>query len=292
MFCVHLFQLESARANESSQAELILTLQTRVQALETEIQGAKENLDTLRAANESAEAASAEAALEHDALIKAREALDALRAKTEALETDNAQVHEKTSLQLQQLESSTARVETLEAELAQLRKEKEDNASKLSELEIEILELKESQEASEDERGQLTAKIKSLENELSKAIVETQQSNIDAKGKEAEHVNAVEALKVEHESALKAAKDELASVVARLEALQTDLTEAHTAHAQAKADAQVAEEEHARKREELEKVHLGLQDKLSEDIKRITAELEVCKTLPVFLFTSFYIFGV
>lgn len=265
---VNLSQLEAAKISASSQTRLIETLQTKIQVLEAEDQDAKKNLETLRAANESAVA---EDALKHEALTKAKETL---QAETEALKFALALAREETS-KFQHLESEAALVETLKAELADSRQEKEDNAGKLSELEIEILELKESQEAAEDERGQLSSKIKSLEEELSKAIIETQQASEDDRTKEEEHAHAMEGLTTKHEIDLESVKSELASVVARLETLQAELTEAHTTHAKAQEVAQAAAEEHTRILEEMEKARLREQDEHLENIKKITVELEV-----------------
>jgi len=82
-------------------------------------------------------------------------------------------------------------------------------------------------------------------------------------------------LTAKHEIDLKSVKSELASVVARLEALQAELTEAHTAHAKAQEVAQAAAEEHTRILEEMEKARLLEQDEHLENIKKITVELEV-----------------
>ena len=232
-------------------------------------------MDALRAANESAAVAAAAAAVEHGALIKAKADLDAIQLEAEALRTSQAQAIDAANLKIRDLESKAARVEVLQAELEELKKEKEENATKLSELEVEILELKENQESAEDERGKSLLRIKEMEEELSKAISATQKVVEEAKVKAEESASATEALKTKHGEQLKAAVEEHAAIVARLEALQADLAGAQAAHEQAQADALAAAESHARKLEEAENIHLGKQNDLHAEIKRITAELEV-----------------
>jgi len=64
-------------------------------------------------------------------------------------------------------------------------------------------------------------------------------------------------------------------VVAQLEALQKELAASQAAHEQAKADIQAATKDHAHNLSEAEQVHLGKQNELAEEIKKVTAELEV-----------------
>jgi chromosome segregation ATPase len=243
--------------------------------LEIEVRDTREKLEVIQAESASADASAASAAVEHEALLEARAALDAIQAEAEALKAAQAQAQAEISQKLQALESKAVLVDSLEAQLTLLRKEKEDNANKLSELEVEILELKESQDAAEDERNRLLGKIQSLESELSSALAATQQAIDDAVGKVEENANASEALKAKHAEDLKAAKDELSEVVARLEAIQAELSAAHAARAQMEAAAEAAAEEHTRNIEELEQTHLGVQNELSNHIHKITADLEV-----------------
>jgi conserved oligomeric Golgi complex subunit 6 len=268
-------QLATANASNDSQTEIINTLKAQVEALEIEVRDTREKLEVIQAASASADAAADSAAVEHEALLKTKATLDAIQAESEALKAAHDQAQAEMSQKLQALESQAALADSLEAQLTLLRKEKEDSANKLSELEVEILELKESQEAAEDERNKLLGKIQSLESELSSAITAMQQVTDDAAGKEEVHANASEALKAKHAEDLKVAKNALAEVVARLEAIQTELSAAHAAHAQMEAAAEAAAAEHTRNIEELEQTHLGVQNELSNHIHKLTADLEV-----------------
>lgn len=244
--------------------------------MEVEVTAAKSNLEALKASQDSASSDAALAAsVEHDALVKAQTDFADIAVETEALKAAHAQALEEATSKLQVLEAKAARVETLEAEITSLKSEKEDTANKLSELEIEILELRESQETAEDEHTQALARLKSLEEQLSAATVATEQAIEEAKSKEESHSRAVEDLNELHEEALQAASEEQAKVAAQLDALKVDLAEALAAREQAKADRVTAEENHARQVQEAEKEYLNKQSELSEQIQKITAELEV-----------------
>jgi chromosome segregation ATPase len=258
------------------QKELVLTLQSQIQSLEGEVHSAKQNLAVLKESHDSATTTSAAAAaIEHEALMKAKADLEAIAAETTALKSAQAEVLAGASEKAKELQGKIEEVEGLRTELAVLKSEKEQNANKISELEIEILELKESQETAEDERGASLARLKSLEEELCKATSATQQAIDDAKSKEGEHTRGLADVQKAHEDALKAAAKEQANVVADLEALRTELTALQAAHEQAKADARAAGEEHTRTLSEVETTHLGKQTEMSAETERIKAELEV-----------------
>jgi len=159
--------------------------------------------------------------------------------------------------------------------LLRLREEKEEIVGKLSELEVEILEMKESQELAEDQREQSLSRIKATEEELQRATSAKQQAIDEAKAKEADHIALLDEIKNLHHEALDAASKERTEAVVALEALKEELATSLAAQEQAKVDAQAALEEHGHKLEEIEEVHKSRETELSDEIKRITSELEV-----------------
>lgn len=251
-------------------------MQAQIEGLETQLVGVNENFEAVKASHTSASSeAAAAASIEHEALLKAQADFVAIKEETEKLEAVHAKEMEELSTKLKDLESISSGAETLQAQLKELRSAKEESANKVSELEIEILELKESQETIEDERTGLLEQIEALRVELSTATAATQKALDDAQSKELEYQSQADGTTLLHQEALKAASEEQAKVASRLEALQTELAGAVAAHEQSKADAQTAVEEHIRKLEETEQGHLAKQGELSDEIKRITAELEV-----------------
>ncbi|EGO05170.1 hypothetical protein SERLA73DRAFT_82651 [Serpula lacrymans var. lacrymans S7.3] len=268
-------ELENAKAASFDQTELIETLQDQIAALETQVSAAKDDLDVLRAAhdNNSSDAAAA-AQIEREALLKAKADLEAIGAETEALRASHSAVLEDLAEKLRDAEDRASGAEALEREVAGLKAEKDENASKLSELEIEILELRESQDQAEDEHSETISRLQKLEEELAQAAAATQQALDDAQAKEEEHALQTQNLQRLHDEQLQAAKDDLAAMATSLQALESQLTEAYGAHEQTRCDAEAAADEHTREIEEAEQAQLSLQIELSEEIKRITAELE------------------
>jgi chromosome segregation ATPase len=173
------------------------------------------------------------------------------------------------------LGDTVAAADDLKTGLGRLKEENEEHVNKLSELEIEILELKENQELVEDQREKLLSRIKLMEEELLSATSAKQQVVDDAKAKEADHIALLDEIKKQHNEALEAISEERTNVVVALEALKGDLAASVAAHEQAKVDAQTALEEHTRKLEEAAQVLESQRTELSDEIKKITAELEV-----------------
>ena len=243
--------------------------------MEAELKTSNEQLAVLRAADEAAAVAAAAAAVEHEALVKAKADLDAIQAETLALKAAHDKAFKAVILKLDDVQTKASHVDELQAEVDELKKEKEDNANKISELEVEILEVKEGQEKAEDDRAIALQRIKELEDQLFKSIAATEQALEAAAVKATEGARAVEELKAKHESDLKAAADAQAAILARVEALQVQLAAAQAAHEQARLSAEAADEAHAQNVKELESGHTDKQNELIGEIKRITAELEV-----------------
>ncbi|KZT30690.1 hypothetical protein NEOLEDRAFT_1053426 [Neolentinus lepideus HHB14362 ss-1] len=268
-------ELVAAKEAAAMQNDLVENLQSQIDTLQAEVAAARENLDVLRASNESATAeAAAVASIEHAALEKAKADLDAIQAESEALQKAHVAALEEAQTRVSELENKAAQADALAAEVAELTSEKDETANKLSELEIEILELKEAQEKAEDERTESLAHIKALEVQLAEATVATQQVLEEAKAKEEEHAQKLGDAEKSHFEALQAASDEQAKVMAQLETLKEELAQAQSAHEQAKADAQAAAEEHVQKLDEVEKFRLEKETELTQELERVKSELE------------------
>lgn len=245
-------------------------LRAQIQSLEEQVTSSKETLETLRssASSNAADLSS----VEHEALLKAKADFTAIAAEAEALKLSHTAALEEAHAKVKRLETL---IEELNVQLAGLKTDKEENASKLSELEIEILELRESQEAVEDERERLLARIKTLEEELLKTSDATRQALENAKAREEEFSAQVGKIQSTHSDAIQAASEEQAKLVASLEALKVELVGALEANKSSKTEALEVLEGHARKLAEAEQAYLNKQSELSDEIRRITTELEV-----------------
>ncbi|KAK7064336.1 laminin-like protein epi-1 [Favolaschia claudopus] len=262
------FQLAAARTATATQKDLIENLQAQIQTLEAEVSASKASLEVLQASHSGADSdAAAAAVVEHEALLKAQADFTTIEGEIVALKAAQTQALNEVQAQLEAAESKAALVENLETQLKDLRAEKEDAVAKLSEMEIEVLELKESQESAEDERAKTAAKISALEKELSDAVAATQQAIDSALAKEAEHVSQAEGAKASYESELKSISDLHAEVTSQLEALKAEMASAAATH-------QAAVEEQGRTLAEAENGFSTKQTELSDEIRRITAELE------------------
>ncbi|KAJ7492753.1 hypothetical protein FB451DRAFT_1219483 [Mycena latifolia] len=263
---LHLEHQEGTSTLESIQADVRLEIRVtsvlisskrRSSQLEAEISTSKEHLESLQASESGAtnEAALA-AAVEHEALLKAQADFSQIEVELQALKAAHTQTLEEAQAKLEAAESKAALAESLEGQLKELRAEKEDAVSKLSEIEVEVLELKESQETAEDEQQ-----------ELSQALAATQQAIDNALTKEAEYTSQAEGTKASHEGEIKAISESHAQTTSQLEALKAELETALATH-------HTATEEHTRQLGEAEEGYLKKQAELSDEIRRITTELE------------------
>ncbi|KAJ7630802.1 hypothetical protein FB45DRAFT_867140 [Roridomyces roridus] len=259
--------LAAAKTATVTQKELIETLQSQIQTLEAEVTASKESLESFRAANSNADEAAVAAAVEHEALIKAQADFSQISVEIEALKTAHAQALEEVQAKVEAAEGRAALAESLEAQLAALRAEKEEAVAKLSEFEVEVLELKESQETAEEERAKTAAQIATLEQQLSEALVAAQKANDDALAKEGEYTSQADATKASHTTELATLSEAHAAATSQLEALKAELEAAVAAHS-------AAGEEHARALGEAEEGHSRKQAELTEEMKRIATELE------------------
>jgi predicted nucleic acid-binding Zn-ribbon protein len=263
---------------------VVYDLQSQVGSLTAEVAAARENLETLRASSEkSSSEAAAAAQSEREAVLRARTDYETISAELEALRASHTSTIQDLHIRSSEAQERAADADALEAQVRQLKAEREENANKLSELEVEILELKESQEQAEDDHTKVLDRLKKLEEELAHAAAATQSALAASKVREEQHAEQLAEVKETHSGELQTANDELSDVVADLAALRDELATAHAAHERTKIEAQKTAEEHERQIEETESEFLSKHLELSEEIKRLTIELEAssCLTSPI-----------
>ncbi|KAG2075044.1 hypothetical protein BDR04DRAFT_1006665 [Suillus decipiens] len=268
-------ELDAAKLASSDHTDVVYDLQSQVESLTAEVAAARENLETLRASSEqSSSEAAAAAQSEREAVLRARTDYETISAELETLRASHASTIQDLHVRSSEAQERAADVDALEAQVRHLKAEREENANKLSELEVEILELKESQEQAEDDHAKVLDRLKRLEEELVHAAAATQSVIAASKVREEQHAEQIAEVKEAHTGELQAANDELSGVVADLAALREELAAAHAAHEQTKIEALNAAEDHERQMEETESEFFSKHLELSEEIKRITAELE------------------
>jgi conserved oligomeric Golgi complex subunit 6 len=272
-----MIQLESAKSSAMDHKDFVQSLQTQIQNLEAEMTTAKSNLEALQSANAATQAdVTAVAAVEHTALQKARDDLAEIQKQTEALTAEHAAALEAAQARVGELEAKAAQADELSAEIAQLRKEREDVGAKLSELEVEVLELKEAAEAAEDEREKRDKRIQELERQLEDGKAAHQAAGDDASAKAQEHAYALEALRKAHEEAAAKAAGELDAANSRASSLEQELAGAHASHEKTKEEGAAAAEAHTKQLQEVEDRHMEKHNQLSDEIQRLTTELNAC----------------
>jgi conserved oligomeric Golgi complex subunit 6 len=244
--------------------------------LETQLASTRQQLKELEAASQLAAATAAQAAaIEHAALLKAQ--TDFVTIKTE-LGTSNVSLSRALAdiqVKLAELKGKEAEIKDLSAKVAGLSAEKEQASGRISELEVEVLEAQENQEVAEDRYTQSLAQLKSLEEKLAQAVKATEAAKLEAKAKEEQHhAEAAEARKV-YEATVEATAEHHAKAISDIEALKEELSLAKMANEQARLEVQAAAKEHSRKLSEAESLYVSKQSELSEEIQRITDELEV-----------------
>ncbi|KAK0464960.1 uncharacterized protein EV420DRAFT_1301516 [Desarmillaria tabescens] len=268
-------ELEDARAATLAQTEFVASLQEQIKELEAEVAKTKDNIKALKDATTAATSEAALAAsVEHDALLEAQEDLAAIQAELGELKKSHALALAEAMGKNGELEVQVAKVDALEALCTSLQQEKEESANRVSELEIEVLELNESQESFDEERELSLNKLKALQDELAAATAAAEKANSYVQAKEAEYISTAETVKVEHENALKAAAEEQSKVLAQLDSLKNELATALSTHETLKNEALKTAETHSRALDEAEQRYIARQSELSEEIDKITAELE------------------
>lgn len=257
---------------QSEQAS-IKTLQSQITTLESEITSTRSELEALRASSQlSASDAAAAAAVEHEALLKARADLEAIGIETSALKSAHTAALDEFQQRLSVAEEKAKEVQRLETELYSLKRERENTANRISELEIEVLESKDAVEEAEDAKATAESKVKGLEDELAKAKVastdslETRERGLLAQFDEA---------KKEHEARTAGLQQEQEELLSRLTTLEGELADAQAALEKASQEQQLVAEEHAAKLQSLEQSNQEALCALDVELKRIRNELEV-----------------
>jgi predicted nucleic acid-binding Zn-ribbon protein len=257
-----------------TEKEAVNRLQTQVETLESQVAKTRAELEALQSSSETAsKEAAAAAAVEHEALVKAKADLDSIRTETENLKAAHAKTLEEVSSKVGVLENRIFDLATVEAELASSKREREENANRISELEIEVLEAKESVERAEDEQTRATARTKSLEGELAKS---TTASELVLKAKEDEHASQVEVIRKQHSEELTGLKTEQESLSSQLVKLEGALADAQVSLEQARAEHLANSEEHTAAIQLLEQSNQAKLAELDAELQRVSKELEVC----------------
>lgn len=220
-------------------------------------------------ASSNAEAA---AAVEHEALLKARADLEAISIKGAALRSTHTAALDELHKKLSSAEEKAKEVERLEAELAGLKGEKEDAANRISELEIEVLEAKDAVEEAEDAKARAESMTKGLEEELAKAKVASTGALED---KEKSLIAQLDEVKNEHAVHVAKLQQEQDKLLSQLTTLEGELADAQAALENAVQEQQLVAEEHATKLQSLEQSNQQALDALNTELQRIKNELEV-----------------
>lgn len=270
-----IIQLESTLASLSSISKKNEELESLINTLTVEHEAAKQEIESLKAIVASNSEASAAAAIEHDALLKARADLELISTETAALGETHKFALEEAKSRIAELEAVAARADELDKQLAELKAEKEENANRLSELEVEILELKEIAESAQDSESQAAARMKALEEQIASAVAASEQALIEAKKKDEEHERALADLRRQHDEALKAAEAERSELSSKLAELEDSLASATAQHQKALEDAEAAAASHVDNIAEIEKIHAGKVQELQEEMERVRKELAV-----------------
>ncbi|KAG6381062.1 hypothetical protein JVT61DRAFT_5459 [Boletus reticuloceps] len=258
-------ELKNANKFMASQAENFKALEAQVETLQADVAAAQENFESLRSSSDQSSAESAAAAqMEREAF---------LRAKAD-VETVTAELNDLRAAHDRARQEAAARSRRITAARSELKAEREGSAAKISELEVEILELKESQENAEDEHKRILGRLQKLEAELAEAVTATQQALRDAEARDAESTQKAADVALLHANEVQLIESNVANAVSEVEVLNTELAAAHAAHDETKAAAQASADAHEQEMDEAEQSYLSKHIELSEEIKRLTAELE------------------
>ena len=220
--------------------------------------------------------AAAAAAVEHEALLKARGDLEAINAEASALKSAHTAALDELQHRLSVAEEKAKEVEKLESELDSLKKEREDTAHRISELEVEALEAKDAVEMAEDAKQKAEMKAKALADELSKAKASSEGALED---KEKALLAQLDEIKKGHETRTAELQQEQEKLLSQLATLEGELASAHAALEAASKEQQLVAEEHASKLRSLEESNRLALDGLNVELQRIKTELEVLQAL-------------
>lgn len=251
----------------------IIALQERVAALTSDIAIAEKNYESLRTTSEefsSQTAAAAEA--DRESFLRVKADLDSLNAEMNELRAAHDTAVQDAAARLSESEWHAAEGASLATQIEVLKDEREGNANRISELEVEVLELKESHEHAEDKHNQVSDHLKKVEGEL--AAVREQATN-DVRAKTEECSQKIVELEQRHKEIVQGLEGALTEARMELESLKTVLASAQVTNEDMRKQAEIAAEDHERQLEEAEQSYLSKHIEFSEEIRRLTTELEV-----------------
>ncbi|KAF8140381.1 hypothetical protein EV363DRAFT_1312361 [Boletus edulis] len=271
---VHLQQVQAEHSRDlaalnsvSDEPKTFKALEAQIETLQADVTAAQENFESLRSSSDQSSAESAAAAqMEREAFLRAKADVETKLAHDRTRQEAAARSSES--------QQRAVEVTTLTAQIGELKAEREGSAAKISELEVEILELKESQENGEDEHKRILGRLQKLEAELAEAVAATQQALRDAEAQDAESTQKAADVALLHANEVQLIESNVANAVSEVEVLNTELAAAHAAHDETKAAAQASADAHEQEMDEAEQSYLSKHIELSEEIKRLTAELE------------------
>lgn len=201
--------------------------------------------------------------------------MDAIQVEVANLKVVRDQVTAQAEARIAALQQQADRLEPLEARVTELKAENEEKSSKISELEIEILELKEEQEIAEDQRSQTAERIKSLEEDVKKAEESGRQALEGADAKAADDLAKATEESAKLQAEIGELKEHLESLTVRCTELEGQLAEAVATHEATKAEIASQSEMHAAEFESLQASFRERESKLQEELKTVSADLEV-----------------
>ncbi|KAF8445812.1 hypothetical protein L210DRAFT_3528487 [Boletus edulis BED1] len=268
-------ELKNANKFMASQAENFKALEAQIETLQADVAAAQENFESLRSSSDQSSAESAAAAqMEREAFLRAKADVETVTAELNGLRAAHDRARQEAAARSSESQQRAVEVTTLTAQIGELKAEREGSAAKISELEVEILELKESQENAEDEHKRILGRLQKLEAELAEAVAATQQALRDAEARDAESTQKAADVALLHANEVQLIESSVANAVSEVEVLNTELAAAHAAHDETKAAAQASADAHEQEMDEAEQSYLSKHIELSEEIKRLTAELE------------------
>jgi chromosome segregation ATPase len=249
----------------AEQGALIESLRGQIKLLQNEADKARENLEALRVAHANDSSIAAAAEIDGQALAKAKEDLEAIEVEKATLKA----AHDEA------LNSTIAKISTLELQASTLAAEKDEASIKLTELEVKILESKDAVELAEGEVRNSKAQIDALRAEVAKAVDVAEEAARGATAKESAAAEHLEEVQKQHADALALADEESKRLAEELGVLQAEADELRNNLEAANATTAAAAEEHARRLKEVEEAYQGQQEKLTAEMGKISAELNV-----------------
>ena len=266
---------QAAKTIGAEQDALIETLRGQIQTLQHEFDEAQENLEALRVAHANDSSIAAAAEIDRQALAKAKEDLETIEAEKATLKGAYDEALNSAAEKTSALELQASRVEALDVEVASLQAKQEETSTKLTELEVEIMESKDALELAEGELGKSKDQIEALRAEIAKLVDAADSALQGATAKEKAAAEHLEGVQKQHTDALALAVEDSKNLAEQLRVLQVETDALRSNLEAANAMTASAVEEHARKLEEVEKVHQAQREELAAEKDRIAAELEV-----------------